>query len=206
MLGWFRDLFSRIFNRRDEVKLGIYGPPNTGKTTLANKISEEFVGEELGNVSEVPHETREVQKKERVVLESNDKEISMNLLDMPGISTKVDYKEFVEHGIEEEEAKLRSKEATKGIVEAIEWLDQVDAVLVIFDSTKDPYTQVNVTILGNLEAKDIPIILVANKIDLEEAEPEKIEDAFPQYDFVKISAKEGENLLDLYSEIVERLG
>ncbi|MFP4115814.1 MAG: Era-like GTP-binding protein [Candidatus Aenigmatarchaeota archaeon] len=192
-----------LFGGKDQIKLGIYGPPNTGKTTLANRISEEFTGEELGSVSEVPHETREVKKKEKVQLSSNGKEISMNLLDMPGISTKVDYKDFVEHGIDEEDAKVRSKEATKGVVEAIKWLDKVDAVLVVFDSTDDPYTQVNVTILGNLEAKDIPIILVANKIDLDEAEPESIEDAFPQYNFAEISAKENENMDELYREIIE---
>lgn len=205
MINWFKKIFARFFKSKDHIKLGIYGPPNTGKTTLANKISNEFVGEDVGDVSEVPHETRVVQKKERIVLESGDKEITMNLLDMPGISTKVDYNDFIEHGIEEDEAKIRSKEATKGIVEAIKWLDNVDAVLVLFDSSKDPYTQVNVTILGNLEAKDIPIILVANKIDLEDADPEKIKEAFPQYNFAKISAKEGKNLESLYSEIVETL-
>ncbi len=144
-----------------------------------------------------------MEKKEKVRLESDGKEISMNLLDMPGISTKVDYKEFMEHGIEEDDAKVRSKEATKGVVEAIKWLDKVDAVLVVFDSTDDPYTQVNVTILGNLEAKDIPIILVANKIDLEDSEPESIEDSFPQYNFTQISAKEKENLDGLYKKIVQ---
>ncbi|MFP4045628.1 MAG: Era-like GTP-binding protein [Candidatus Aenigmatarchaeota archaeon] len=205
MINWLKQFFRKLFRGKGEIKLGIYGPPNTGKTTLANKISEEFTGEELGSVSEVPHETRVVQKKERVVLEHDGKEISMNLLDMPGISTKVDYKEFMEHDIEEDEAKVRSKEATKGIVEAIKWLDNVDAVLVIFDSTKNPYTQVNVTILGNLEAKDIPIILVANKTDLEDAEPEKIEEAFPQYAFTSISAKEGENITDLYSKIIKHV-
>lgn len=205
MLDWFKRFFSKLFKSSDEIKLGIYGPPNTGKTTLANKISEEFTGEELGSVSEVPHETRAVQKKEKVSLQSDGKEISMNLLDMPGISTKVDYKEFVDHGIDEEDAKARSKEATKGVVEAIKWLDRVDAVLVVFDSTEDPYTQVNVTILGNLEAKDIPIILVANKIDLEEADAESIRDAFPQYNFTKISAKQGENLTGLYSEVINNV-
>ncbi len=203
MFKKLKRLFANLFGKKDEIKLGIYGPPNTGKTTLANRISEEFTGEEMGTASEVPHETRVVQKKEKVRLQSNGKEISMNLLDMPGISTKVDYKEFVEHGINEDEAKVRSKEATKGVVEAIKWLDKVDAVLVVFDSTEDPYTQVNVTILGNLEAKDIPIILVANKTDLDDAEPESIKDAFPQYNFTKISAKEKENMEDLYKKVVE---
>ncbi len=205
MLKRLKKLLSGLFGRKDQIKLGIYGPPNTGKTTLANRISEEFTGEKMGSVSEVPHETRVVKKKERINLQTNGKEISMNLLDMPGISTKVDYKEFIEHGIEEEDAKARSKEATKGVVEAIKWLDKVDAVLVVFDSAKDPYTQVNVTILGNLEAKDIPIILVANKTDLDEADPDNIRDAFPQYNFTQISAKEKENLEGLYREIVENI-
>ncbi len=205
MLERLKKLLSGLFGNKDQIKLGIYGPPNTGKTTLANRISEEFTGEEMGSASEVPHETRAVQKKEKVDLKSDGKEISMNLLDMPGISTKVDYKEFVDHGIDEDEAKVRSKEATKGVVEAIKWLDKVDAVLVVFDSTDDPYTQVNVTILGNLEAKDIPIILVANKTDLEEADPESIKDAFPQYNFTQISAKEKENMDDLYRKIVENV-
>ncbi|MFB6076590.1 MAG: GTP-binding protein, partial [Candidatus Nanohaloarchaea archaeon] len=104
-----------------------------------------------------------------------------NLLDMPGISTKVDFKEFREYGIDEENAKSRAKEATKGVVEAIKWLDDVDACLVVFDATEDPYTQVNVTIVGNLEAKDIPILVVANKTDLDEADPEAVKDAFPQH-------------------------
>ena len=63
----------------------------------------------------------------------------------------------------------------------------------------------HVTIIGNLEAKDIPILVVANKIDLDEAEPERVRDAFPQHPVVEISAKEGENIDKLYEEIVERL-
>jgi len=145
-------------------------------------------------------------KKEKVEIESGDQSIQMNLLDMPGISTNVDFKDFTEHGLEEDEAKGRAKEATKkGIVEAIKYLDDVDACLVIFDSTEDPYTQVNVTIIGNLEAKDIPILVLANKIDKEGADPERVRDAFPQHPVVEVSAKQGTNIDKLYEEIVERL-
>jgi tRNA U34 5-carboxymethylaminomethyl modifying GTPase MnmE/TrmE len=205
MIGKLKDMLSGLFGSRQEISLGIYGPPNAGKSTLANKISLDLIGEELSDVSEVPHETREVKKKERATLDANGKTINMNLLDMPGISTKVDFKEFKEYGLEEDSAKSRAKEATKGIVEAIKWLDDVDACLVVFDSTEDPYTQVNVTVIGNLEAKKIPILIVANKIDLEDADPEAVRDAFPQHPVVEVSAKDGINIDKLYDEIINHL-
>lgn len=205
MISKLKNFLNDLFGNESDVSLGIYGPPNAGKTTLANQISEDLTGEELGSVSEVPHETRAVQKKEKATLEVDGKTLKMNLLDMPGISTKVDFKEFKEHGIDEHTAKDRAKEATRGVVEAIKWLDNVDACLVVFDATKDPYTQVNVTIVGNLEAKDIPILVVANKIDLEDADPEAVRDAFPQHPLVEISAKEGENIDKLYEEVMHHL-
>ncbi len=208
MISRLRELFSDFFGSSDkesEKSIGIYGPPNAGKSTLANQISKDLTGEEMSDVSEVPHETRAVEKKERATLEADGRSLELNLLDMPGISTNVDFKDFTEHGLEEDEAKGRAKEATKGIVEAIKYLDDVDACLVIFDSTEDPYTQVNVTIIGNLEAKDIPILVIANKIDLEDADPSRVRDAFPQHPVVEISAKEGTNIDKLYEEIMERL-
>ncbi len=205
MIDKLRNILSNIFGQQNDVSLGIYGPPNAGKTTLANRISQDLTGEELGSVSEVPHETRVVQKKERATLEHDGKTLNMNLLDMPGISTKVDFKEFKEHGIDESTAKDRAKEATRGVVEAIKWLDNVDACMVVFDATKDPYTQVNVTIVGNLEAKGIPILIVANKIDLEDADPEAVRDAFPQHPLVEISAKEGKNIDKLYEAVMHHL-
>lgn len=199
LLGWFR----RIFRGRKSISLGLYGPPNAGKTTLANKISLDWTGEEMGKVSEVPHETRAVQKKEHVLLKTGNKKLEMNLLDMPGISTKVDYKEFVEHGMSKEEAQQRAKEATSGVIEAIKWLENVDTALVVMDSTRDPYTQVNITIIGNLEARDIPIIIVANKLDLEDSKPDKIREAFPQHHVVEISAKTGKDIDALYEAIAK---
>jgi GTP-binding protein len=206
MIGRLRDFFSNLFSAQEEdVSIGIYGPPNAGKSTLSNQISLDLTGEEMSDVSEVPHETRAVEKKEKVAIEADGRSIDINLLDMPGITTNVDFKDFKEHGMEEDDAKGRAKEATKGIVEAVKYLDDVDACLVIFDSTKDPYTQVNVTIIGNLEAKDIPILVLANKIDKEDADPERVRDAFPQHPVLEVSAKEGENIDKLYEEIIGRL-
>lgn len=204
----FRKRFSKLlklFKRKKQIQLGFYGPVNAGKTTLANKISLDWLGKEAGTVSEIPHETRHVQKIENVRVETNNGNLNMNIVDMPGIATQVDFTSFKEFGIGEAEAKERAKEATKGIIEAIKWLDDVDAILVVMDSAADPYTQVNVTILGNLEARGIPAIIVANKIDDPKASPSTIENAFPQHVVIPISAATGENIELLYDAIKEHL-
>ncbi len=195
----------KIFKKKKAVSLGFYGAVNAGKTTLANRISMDWLGKEVGTVSEIPHETREIQKVENVKVDTENGSLNMNLIDMPGIATQVDFKEFENYGLSTEEAKTRAKEATKGIIEAIKCLDSVDAVLVVMDSTKDPYTQVNITIIGNLEARGIPMIVVANKIDEKEASPESIENAFPQHVVVPISASAGDNMDKLYKAIHDHL-
>ena len=200
LLSWLK----RILRRGKVIRLGLYGPPNAGKTTLANKISMDWTGTPVGTVSEIPHETRTVQKKEKVIVRSDGHKIfEMNLLDMPGIATKIDYEDFMKYGMDAKDARQRAKEATKGVIEAIKWLEHVDTALVIIDATEDPYTQVNITIIGNLEARNIPVIIVANKIDLENAEPDRIREAFPQHPVVEISAMTGKNIDDLYKAIAK---
>ncbi len=63
-------------------------------------------------------------------------------------------------------ARLIAKEATKGVIDAIKWLDDMDAVLIVLDSTLNPYSQVNITIIGNLAARNIPVLIVGNNVDL----------------------------------------
>ncbi|MDP3742399.1 MAG: GTPase, partial [Candidatus Micrarchaeota archaeon] len=87
------NFFLGFFSSRASVSLGIYGPVNAGKSSIANKMCMDWTGQPLGSVSEVPHETREVQKKERVAIKAGGKILTMNILDMPGIATKVDYRE-----------------------------------------------------------------------------------------------------------------
>ena len=162
----FGGFFSKLFGKRKSLKLGLYGPPNGGKTTLANKICVDWLGEEMGSVSHIPHETREVNVKEKITIKSKNKELTFNLADTPGIATKIDYEEFLSFKVSKKEAKNRAKEATKGVIDSIKWLDDIDCVVVVLDSTLNPYSQVNITIIGNLAARDVPVLIVANKIDL----------------------------------------
>lgn len=205
-MGWFQKLFKslKFWGTRKNFKLGLYGPPNSGKTTLANRICVDWLGTEIGSVSPIPHETREIQVKEAVKITNKDgKELQFNLVDTPGIATRIDYEDFLKHGMTEKVAKKRAREATKGVIDAIKWLDEVDTVIVVLDSTQDPFSQVNVTILGNLQARNIPVVIAANKMDLRRAKLKRVQAAFPQYEVVPISARTGKNMDSFYEQIFE---
>jgi len=194
-------MFNLFFRRNREISLGFYGPPNAGKTSLANRICKDWTGEDIGKVSKMAHETRSVQFKEEVEIKYKEKSLKFKLIDTPGIATKIDYEDFMKSKMKKKQAQERAKEATQGIVEAIRWLDDMDAVIVVLDSTENPYSQVNLTIVGNLVARDIPVLVVANKIDLKKSDTKKIEAAFPDYDVVGISAKQGKNMDEFYESV-----
>ena len=200
-MDFINGIFKAIFKRKKLIRLGVYGPVNVGKTTLANRICKDWIGEELGTVSKIPHETREIQVKEKVKIRSNSKELDFNIIDTPGIVTKIDYEDFMKFKLSEKESKQRAKEATKGVIEAIKWLENVDAVLVVLDATENPYNQVNITIIGNLAARNTPVLIVGNKIDLKKANIKRIENAFPQYPVIGISAETGKNMKEFYEEL-----
>jgi len=199
--NFFKNIFSRFFKRKKDIKLGFYGPPNSGKTSLANRICKDFTGEEMGSVSKVPHETRNVQFKEKVEISYKGKKMTFKMVDTPGIATKIDYEDFLKYKVKKKDAKIRSKEATQGIVESIKWLDDMDLVVIVLDATENPYNQVNITIIGNLVARKIPVLIVANKVDLKKSSIKQIAAAFPEYDVVGISAKYGKNIEEFYESI-----
>lgn len=192
--------------RKKASRIGIYGPPNAGKTTLANKILMDFTGETMGAVSPVAHETRRINRKDGVTIHGNGFSVKLDIIDTPGLATRIDFHDFMEAGIPEAESKKRAKEATEGVIEAIKWMDNLDGVLLVMDSTEDPYTQVNVTVIGNMEARHLPILIVANKMDLIGATAERIKGAFPQHTVVPISALKGKNMDLLYETIASRFG
>ncbi len=191
---------------RQRIVLGIYGPVNSGKTTLANRMTRDFTGRDLGSVSKVPHETRTIQiaRGVRARLQGDGgKAIVMDIIDTPGIATHISYRTFLRFGFTKDEAVRRAEEAARGVVEAIKSLDNVDVALIVLDSAKDPLSQVNLLLLSHVEAKGIPHILVANKIDLPYARPWKVAESYPDKISVPISALRGTHVDMLYGKIYE---
>jgi hypothetical protein len=205
VMGSFKKFFKRLFNKKN-ARIGIYGPPNAGKTTLANRILRDWTGDAMGSVSHVAHETRRARRREGVTIQSNGGSISLDIIDTPGLATKIDFHEFMELGMNEAESKRRAKEATEGVIEAVKWLENLDGVILVMDATEDPYTQVNVTVIGNMEARNLPLLIVANKTDLPESSATTIREAFPQHPMVAISALEGKNIDTFYDEVAKRFG
>ncbi len=198
----FKKFSFNPFATKDLIKLGLYGPPNGGKSTLANRVCIDWLGEEMSTVSHIAHETREIIIKEQINIKNKKgKQLTFSLVDTPGIATKIDYEEFIKKGLNKTEAKKRAKEATKGVIESIKWLDNMEAVVVVLDATKDPYSQVNITIIGNLQARNIPVLIAANKVDLRKSSTDAIKAAFPQYPVIGISAKYGKNVEDFYEQL-----
>lgn len=200
--------FLRAFFKKGRTRIGIYGPPNAGKTTLANRIVRDWTGDALGPVSEIPHETRRARRREGVTMSNtNGESITIDIVDTPGVTTKIDYHEFTEYGLEKEDAVTRAREATEGVAEAMHWLrEDIDGVIYMLDATLDPFAQVNIMMVGIIESRDLPVLIVANKIDLPDAAPARIKSAFPQHPVISISGQEGTNVDALYEMMIERFG
>jgi len=78
--------FLKAFFRKRTSRIGIYGPPNAGKTTLANRIVRDWVGDAVGPVSEIPHETRRVRRKENITITGqNGSSVTFDIVDTPGV-------------------------------------------------------------------------------------------------------------------------
>lgn len=213
ILARIKSSLGGLFSSESPSNIGVYGPPNSGKTTLTNRIVKEQTDYEdedeleLGSENNVPHETRRAMKQEGVSIEQNGNTVSFDIVDTPGVDVKVDYEEFVEHGMDEDEAKERSREATEGVAEAMKWIrEDIEGVIYVMDSTRDPISQVNTMIMGIIESQELPTVIIANKTDLEESNVKRIENAYPQHPVVSASALEGDNMDNVYQALSEHLG
>jgi len=198
-------ILSGLFQKKT-ARIGIYGPPNAGKTTLANRIAKDWSGSATGMISEVPHETRRAVRNGDITISSQDgRSITIDIVDTPGVTTRIDYKEFLEYGIDRNEAIDRAREATEGVAEAMHWLrEDITGVIYMIDATLDPFAQVNIMMIGIIESRKLPVVIVANKIDLPDASPKRIRSAFPQHPVIPVSCLDGTKIEELYEEMVRR--
>lgn len=199
--------FGGLFGKKKGFRMGIYGSPNAGKTTLANAMCRDYTGEVLGTVSEVPHETRRVLTKQEVVMKTDQGTLVVDVMDTPGLASKVNPMDFeLMYNMDPDAAQKRAAEARQGIVEAIEALDDLDAMLLVLDAAEDPYQQVNQVLLTHVQARNLPMLVVANKMDLPTADVGRIQKMFQRHPVVGISAKTGQNLDVLYDKLVRTFG
>jgi 50S ribosomal subunit-associated GTPase HflX len=61
-------------------------------------------------------------------------------------------------------------------------------------------------LIGIIESQDLPVLIFANKVDLEDANVQRIANAFPQHETVPLSALEGDNMDEVYEKIAEYFG
>lgn len=204
-MGFIQRILSKIgIGRKKSLRVVLCGPPNAGKSMLTNRIYKKWTGEHAGQVSSAPHETETVEEYNGINMNFNGKKMNISVLDTPGLATRISYEDFMKHGIAEEEAKQRARNAARGVIEAVRTIQEADVVLVVLDSTHDPLTQVNITLLANLDVKGIPTIIIANKTDLKRSNVNRIINAFPDHHVIGVSAKNGDNI-DLIYESLARM-
>jgi hypothetical protein len=206
-MGILTRLRSFLFPDSAPAVIGLYGPPNAGKTTLANCIAADWADVTVGEASEVPHETQRAQRAEGIEIDHEAGSVTVSVVDTPGVATEVDHAAFFDHGLDEADAQERARGATRGIGESMRVLrEEVGGVIYVLDATTDPRAQVNDMLLGIVENQGLPLVVVANKVDHAAADADAVVDAFPHHDVVPVSGLTGENTEALYTAIAERFG
>ena len=157
---------------KEGIKTAIIGRPNAGKSSLLNKI----LKEERAIVSEIEGTTRDTIEEFITI-----KGIPLKIIDTAGIRKTSDKIEEI------------------GVRKAIDIAKDAELVLVILDNSKD-LTEEDREILKLAESKNSIILL--NKVDLKENNLENSEELKRlNKKVVKISAKNGNGIEELYNEI-----
>ena len=167
-----KDTFKSGKILKEGIKTAIIGKPNAGKSSLLNKI----LKEERAIVSEIEGTTRDTIEEFITI-----KGIPLKIIDTAGIRKTSDKIEEI------------------GEKKALDIAKDAELVLVILDNSKD-LTEEDKEILKLAESKNSIILL--NKVDLKENNLENSEELKKlNKKIIKISAKNGNGIEELYNEI-----
>lgn len=160
---------------KEGIKTAILGRPNAGKSSLLNAI----LKEERAIVSQIEGTTRDT-----IEEFINIQGIPLKIIDTAGIRKTEDEVEEI------------------GVKKALKIAEESDLIIAIFDNSKD-LKEEDYEILSLIKNKNAIILL--NKIDIEEdKELEKeIQILDEKKKIIKISARTGQGLEELYDEIVK---
>jgi len=162
--------------------IGFLGPPNSGKSTLFNRI----LGRKLAIVSPRPQTTRN-----RIMGVLNGEDYQMVLVDTPGVH------------------RAKNPLHRSMVDSALASYREVDALVLVAEVIGFPVEEMG-SILGVFRELTKPAMLVLNKIDL--IEPidllpliEKAMDLYPFESIVPLSARTGDGIEGLLEELSKRL-
>ena len=159
---------------KEGIKTAIIGRPNAGKSSLLNRI----LKEERAIVSEIEGTTRDTIEEFITI-----KGIPLKIIDTAGIRKTSDTIEEI------------------GVKKALNIAKEAELIFAIFDNTKELNVE-DLEILKLIKEKNAIILL--NKIDVGDLNLDKREELInTNKKIIKISAKEGNGIEELYKEIEE---
>lgn len=158
---------------QEGISIVIAGPPNAGKSTLINALS----GKDVAIVTDIAGTTRDVMR-EHILID----DLPVHILDTAGLRESED-------PIERE-----------GIKRAWAHIEKADLILFVYDITQKEAEQKVLMQLQKQMPKQIPILFLANKVDLQH------QNAFQQENTIYLSANTGDGLILLKQAIYEKVG
>lgn len=164
---------------KNGTAVAIIGKPNAGKSTLLNAL----LKEERAIVSNIAGTTRDTIEEVLHI-----KGHAFRLIDTAGLRETMDEIEAI------------------GVKKAKEKVENANVLVYLADAATEDFSE-DIEMIKSLQRDDLKLIICATKIDeVSPATYEKVEDVFrnaisQEFDFIKISAVENQNIQDLKNEL-----
>lgn len=164
---------------KNGTAVAIIGKPNAGKSTLLNAL----LKEERAIVSNIAGTTRDTIEEVLHI-----KGHAFRLIDTAGLRETMDEIEAI------------------GVKKAKEKVENASILVYLADAATEDFSE-DIEMIKSLQRDDLKLIICATKIDeISPATYEKVEDIFrnaisQEFDFIKISAVENQNIQDLKNEL-----